>query len=156
MLCVFTVGTAVITIIKKYSKLIQLPTFEDRYRYLKLDGNVGQETFGNDRYLNQILYHSPEWKQCRKMIILRDRGQDLGCEGFEIFGKILIHHLNPITVEDILNRNPSVFDPENLICVSHDTHNAIHYGDVNLMTGNPIERSRYDTCPWKKQILNDR
>lgn len=144
---------AVITMknsIRTYSELITIPTFEERFEYLKLNGSVGLETFGHDRYLNQILYNSPEWRRFRPEIIVRDNGCDLACEGYEIFGKILIHHINPITTQDILNRNPKVFDPENVITTVHNTHNAIHYGDKNLLITEPIERSRNDTCPWKK------
>ena len=136
--------------IRTYSELITIPTFEERFEYLKLNGLVGLETFGHDRYLNQILYNSPEWRRFRPEIIVRDNGCDLACEGYEIFGKILIHHINPITAKDILNRNPKVFDPENVITTVHNTHNAIHYGDENLLITVPIERSRNDTCPWKK------
>lgn len=136
--------------IRTYSELITIPTFEERFEYLKLNGSVGLETFGHDRYLNQILYNSPEWRRFRPEIIVRDNGCDLACEGYEIFGKILIHHINPITAKDILNRNPKVFDPENVITTVHNTHNAIHYGDENLLITEPIERSRNDTCPWKK------
>lgn len=134
---------------KSYSELIRIHSFEDRYEYLKLDGIVGEPTFGNERYLNQVLYTSDEWKRCRRGIIIRDNGLDLGCDGFEIYGRILVHHLNPITIEDILNRASIVFDPENLICVSHNTHNAIHYGTRDMLIGNPICRCKYDTCPWK-------
>ena len=136
--------------IRTYSELITIPTFEERFEYLKLNGSVGLETFGHDRYLNQILYNSPEWRRFRPEIIVRDNGCDLACEGYEIFGKILIHHINPITARDILNRNPKVFDPENVITTVHNTHNAIHYGDENLLITAPIERSRNDTCPWRK------
>ena len=136
--------------IRTYSELITIPTFEERFEYLKLNGSVGLETFGHDRYLNQILYNSQEWRRFRPEIIVRDNGCDLACEGYEIFGKILIHHINPITAKDILNRNPKVFDPENVITTVHNTHNAIHYGDENLLITAPIERSRNDTCPWKK------
>lgn len=137
--------------IRTYSELLTLPTFEERFEYLKLGGRVGYETFGYDRYLNQILYNSYEWKyNTRRKIILRDNGCDLACEGFEIFGKILVHHINPITVDDVLNRRPIVFDPENLISTTHNTHNAIHYGDVDLLTIGPIERTKNDTCPWKR------
>ena len=136
--------------IRTYSELITIPTFEERFEYLKLNGSVGLETFGHDRYLNQILYNSPEWRRFRPEIIVRDNGCDLACEGYEIFGKILIHHINPITAQDILNRNPKVFDPENVITTVHNTHNAIHYGDENLLITEPIKRSRNDTCPWKK------
>ena len=135
--------------IKTYSEMITLPTFEERFEYLKIGGFVGRETFGYDRYLNQVLYNSPEWKKCRLKIIIRDNGCDLGCEGYEIHGRIIIHHINPITLEDILNRNPMVFDPDNLITTIHNTHNAIHYGDRDLLLIAPIERSRNDTCPWR-------
>lgn len=134
---------------KRYSELITIPTYEERFKYLQLKGAVGNDTFGYDRYLNQILYNSPEWKRLRNQIIIRDNGRDLGCEGYEIYGRILIHHMNPITVEDIVSRDPIVFDPENLICVSHNTHNAIHYGDENLLIMSPVERTKNDTCPWR-------
>ena len=132
-----------------YSELIQLPTFEERFEYLRLDGSVGQATFGYDRYLNQILYNSPEWKRFRRDIIIRDNGCDLACEGYEIRGRIIIHHINTISIEDIVNRNPMVFDPENVITTTHNTHNAIHYGDKELLVTVPIERSANDTCLWK-------
>lgn len=135
--------------IKTYSKLIALPTFEDRFEYLQLKGIVGQETFGFDRYLNQILYNSKEWKHLRNEIIVRDNGCDLALEGFEIHGRILIHHINPITIDDVIKRREMVFDPENLICVTHNTHNAIHYGDKSLLITGPIKRRANDTCPWK-------
>lgn len=134
---------------KRYSELITIPTYEERFKYLQLKGAVGNDTFGYDRYLNQILYNSQEWKRLRNQIIIRDNGRDLGCEGYEIYGRILIHHMNPITVEDIVSRDPIVFDPENLICVSHNTHNAIHYGDENLLIMAPVERTKNDTCPWR-------
>ena len=135
--------------IKTYSELIALPTFEDRFEYLQLKGIVGQETFGFDRYLNQILYSSKEWKHLRNEIIVRDNGCDLALEGFEIHGRILIHHINPIAIDDVIKRRGIVFDPENLICVTHNTHNAIHYGDKSLLITGPIERRANDTCPWK-------
>lgn len=135
--------------IKRYSELITIPTYEERFQYLQLKGAVGKDTFGYDRYLNQILYNSPEWKRLRNQIIIRDNGCDLGCEGYEIYGRVLIHHMNPITVEDVVSRNPIVFDPENLICVSHNTHNAIHYGDESLLILAPVERTKNDTCPWR-------
>lgn len=133
-----------------YSELILLPTFKERYDYLRLGGTVGKETFGYDRYLNQILYTSVEWRNFRRQIIIRDNGCDLGCDGFELFSRILVHHINPITAEDVLNRSPVVFDPENVITTSHNTHQAIHYGDETLLPLLPVERSRYDTCPWKR------
>ena len=138
-------------IIRTYSELSKLKTFEDRFQYLRLDGIVGEETFGFDRYLNQILYQSDEWKRRRRDIIIRDNGCDLGCEGFEVHGRILIHHVDPITVDDIVNRNPKVFDPENLILTSHNTHQAIHYGNEDLLILAPIERSKNDTCPWRRK-----
>lgn len=137
--------------LKTYSELSKLKTFEDRFQYLRLDGIVGEETFGFDRYLNQILYKSDKWKQCRRGIIIRDNGFDLGCEGYEVHGRILIHHINPITVDDIVNRNPKVFDPEYLILTSHNTHQAIHYGNEDLLVTAPIERSKNDTSPWRRK-----
>lgn len=148
-LCKDIVEMAIMMIIKNYSKMLTFPTLEERFRYLQLKGSVGKDTFGYDRYLNQILYHSEEWKSFRNGIIIRDNGCDLACEGYEIHKRILVHHINPITVEDVLNRDPKVFDPENVVCVSHITHNAIHYGDENLLIIAPVERSQNDTCPWK-------
>lgn len=136
-------------ITRSYTELSRLSSFEERFEYLKLSGTVGESTFGFDRYLNQQFYLSPEWRAIRDRVIARDLGCDLGVEGFEVHGRILIHHINPITVDDIVNRNPKVFDPENLILTSHNTHNAIHYGDEDLLIRAPIERSKYDTCPWK-------
>lgn len=137
--------------LRTYSELIALPTFKERFNYLRLDGRVGLETFGHDRYLNQILYNSPEWRNLRSRIVTRDCGRDLACEGYDIYGQVLVHHINPITVKDILDRNPMVFDPENLITTVHNTHNAIHYGDESLLTTEPIIRYKYDTCPWNRQ-----
>ena len=134
---------------KSYNELITIPTFEERFRYLKVYGVIGNQTFGHDRHLNQKLYTLSEWKRVRDKVILRDNGCDLGCEGFEIYSKIIIHHINPITVEDIVSRNPCVFDLNNLISTSHNTHNAIHYGDEKLLIVAPIERKQYDTCPWR-------
>lgn len=135
--------------IKTYSELITIPTFEERFEYLQLKGSVGKDTFGYDRHVNQVLYRSPEWKRLRNQIIIRDCGCDLACEGYDIHSKVLIHHLNPITVEDVLARSRKVFDPDNLVCVSHNTHNAIHYGDVDLLVTGPIIRTKNDTCPWR-------
>ena len=135
--------------IRTYSELITIPTFEERFKYLQLKGSVGKDTFGYDRYLNQVLYRSPEWKRLRNQIIIRDDGCDLACDGYDVYGKVLIHHLNPITVEDVLARSRKVFDPDNLVCVSHNTHNAIHYGDVDLLVTGPIIRTKNDTCPWR-------
>ena len=135
---------------RTYSELSKLKTFKERFEYLKLDGLIGEETFGWDRYLNQVFYKSPEWKSTRDKIIVRDNGRDLGVEGYDIFGKIIIHHMNPMSLGDIANRNPDIFNPEYLICVSHETHNAIHYGDANQLNLGPIERTVNDTCPWRK------
>ena len=135
--------------IRTYSELITIPTFKERFEYLQLKGSVGKDTFGYDRHLNQVLYRSPEWKRLRNQIIIRDCGCDLACEGYDIHSKVLIHHLNPITVEDVLARSRKVFDPDNLVCVSHNTHNAIHYGDVDLLITGPIIRTKNDTCPWR-------
>lgn len=134
---------------KTYLELSQLKTFEERFKYLQLNGAVGQDTFGFNRYLNQALYGSKEWRKVRNEVIIRDNGCDLGVYGYDICDRILIHHLNPITVDDILNRNPEVFDLNNLICVSHRTHNAIHYGDEDLLITNVNARSKNDTCLWK-------
>ena len=136
--------------IKTYSELITFLTYEERFRYLQLKGAVGKDTFGYDRYLNQILYNSQEWKRFRDKIIIRDNGCDLACEGYDIHGRILVHHINPIRVDDVVNRNPIVFDPENVVCVTHNTHNAIHYGDESLLILAPVERTKNDTCPWKR------
>lgn len=138
---------------KTYDELITLPTFKERFDYLKLNGFVGKETFGFDRYLNQVLYRSYEWKQTRKQVILRDNGCDLGIDGREIFGKILVHHINPITLEDINNRNPEIFNLNNLITVSFDTHQAIHFGSYELLPKDPVERKPNDTCPWKQEVV---
>lgn len=132
-----------------YTELSKLNTFKERFDYLKLDGKVGAETFGYDRYLNQALYNSREWKKVRDEVIIRDKGCDLGIEGYEITSKPIIHHMNPITREQIDNRDPIVFDPEYLITVTHRTHNAIHYGDSEQISKEPIERTKGDTCPWK-------
>ena len=137
--------------IKSYSELITLPTFEERYHYLKLGGKVGEETFGFDRYLNQVFYSSAEWKRFRRDIIVRDLGCDLGIEDRTIGGIIIIHHINPIILADIHRRNLGVLlNPENVICVSHNTHNAIHYGDESLLTLALIARRPNDTCPWRR------
>lgn len=136
--------------IKTYSQLIRLPTFEERFEYLKLKGSVGKDTFGHDRYLNQVFYSSMEWRRLRDKIIIRDNGCDLGIEGREIGGKVYIHHLNPLGANDILTHSEYLINPEYLICVSFETHNAIHYGDINLLPRDPIERKRNDTCPWRR------
>lgn len=138
--------------LRTYSELMTLPTFEERYRYLRLKGSVGEDTFGFDRYLNQKFYRSAEWKRIRDQVIVRDFGCDLGIEDREIRGKILIHHMNPITEKDIRYLTDILLDPEYLICVSHSTHNAIHYGDEDLLMKGPIIRTQHDTCPWKLRL----
>lgn len=136
--------------IKTYSELIQLPTFEERFQYLKLSGAVGKETFGFDRYLNQNFYRSAAWKRVRDQVIVRDNGCDLGIDDRIIYGKILIHHMNPINDRDILDLTDILLNPEYLICISHLTHNAIHYSDESLLPREPIARFKNDTCPWKQ------
>ena len=135
--------------IRTYSELIQLPTFEERFDYLRLGGVVGKDTFGFDRYLNQQFYRSSEWKRIRNQVIVRDNGCDLGIDECEIHGRVLIHHMNPISIEDLQHMSDLLMNPEYLICVSHRTHNAIHYGDESLIVTTPIERSQNDTCPWR-------
>ena len=135
--------------IKTYSELIRFNTFEERFNYLKLDAEIFDITFGVDRYLNQKLYSSYKWKKLRDKIIIRDLGCDLGILDRKIFGKIFIHHINPILLDDIRTSSKFLLNPEYLICTSFGTHNAIHYGDKNLLIRAPIERSQYDTCPWR-------
>lgn len=137
-------------IIRTYSELITLPTFEERFQYLKLGGKVGEETFGFDRYLNQIFYNSREWKDIREHVILRDNGCDLGMLDREIRDRILVHHMNPVDVNDILRRSEFLLDPEYMISTCKLTHDAIHYGDESLLITAPIERTKYDTCPWRR------
>lgn len=132
-----------------YSDLRNLTTYEGRFKYLMLKGSVGIETFGFDRYLNQAFYKSDEWAYAREQVIIRDNGCDLGIPGREIFGRIIIHHLIPITQNDILKRNPKIFDPEYLITTSLKTHNAIHYGDESVIYDRIVERTKNDTCPWR-------
>ena len=136
--------------IRTYSELIRIPTFEDRYAYLRLGGIVGEETFGIERHLNQSFYRSPEWRKVRRDVIVRDNGCDLGMPGFQIYGPIIIHHIMPITLEDLEEGSDLILDPNNLICVSDRTHNAIHFGDKSLLPQVPIERRSGDTCPWRK------
>lgn len=137
--------------IRTYSELSKLETFEERYRYLKLDGTVGEETFGYDRWLNQMFYKDSEWLAVRRKVIIRDQGCDLGIEDREIPEGVIImvHHMNPITKEDILNRSKYLLDPEYLITTVKNTHDAIHYGDESILMTAPIERTKNDTCPWK-------
>ena len=136
--------------IRTYSELITLPTFEERYQYLRLNGRVGEETFGFDRWLNQKFYKDPEWLRIRDEVIIRDNGCDLAIPGREICSRILIHHMNPITKYDILQRSKYLLDPEYLICTIKNTHDAIHYGDENLLVKGPVERKPNDTCPWRR------
>lgn len=137
------------TIMRTYSELITIPTFRERYEYLKLRGRVGEDTFGFDRYLNQVFYKSKEWKSIRDYVIARDLGRDLAMESYEIYGRILIHHMNPIRKEDILYRSDLLLNPEYLICTSKNTHDAIHFSDDSLLIAEPIERTKNDTCLWK-------
>lgn len=141
------------TKMRTYTELSKIDNFLDRYRYLKLDANVAEETFGFDRYLNQRFYTSAEWKRLRNDIIVRDMGCDMALNGCEIYGTIFIHHMNPITDKDILRRTDYLLDPEFLVCVSRNTHNAIHYGDEKLIDSlyKVPERHANDTCPWRKQ-----
>lgn len=135
--------------IKTYSELIALPTFEERFRYLKLSGQVGVDTFGFDRWLNQAFYKSKEWLAIRDHVIFRDNGCDLGVKGRDIHSRVLIHHMNPITKEDILNRSDFLLNPEYLITTMKITHGAIHYGDESILFNEPITRTKNDTCPWR-------
>lgn len=134
---------------RTYSELIKLPTFEERFAYLRLDGEVGVTTFGSDRYLNQLFYRSDEWRKIRDFVIVRDNACDLAMEGYDLARPILIHHMNPISVEDILRHSAFLIDPEFLVCASKPTHNAIHYGSEALLPRGPVERIQNDTCPWK-------
>ena len=136
--------------IRTYSELIKFDTFIDRYQYLRLDGKVGEATFGFDRWLNQLFYKDDEWLSIRNEVIIRDNGCDLGIPDREIGSRILVHHMNPISKEDILARSEFLLNPEYLICTSKKTHDAIHYGDENLLIGIPVERTRNDTCPWRR------
>lgn len=137
-----------------YEELLTFPTYAERLHYLRLLGSVGEETFGYDRHINQMFYRSKEWKRIRDIVILRDNGCDLGVEGYDISGKILIHHMNPLTVGDIQHSSANLMDPRYLICVSFATHQAIHFGIglVNQMVM-PKERTPNDTCPWKNGII---
>lgn len=136
--------------IRTYSELITFPTFEERYEYLRLGGKIGEETFGFDRYLNQTFYKTKEWLSIRDKVIIRDNGCDLAMEDREIYSRILVHHMNPITKDDVLKRSKYLLDPEYLICTTKNTHDAIHYGDKSLLLVSPIERRKNDTCPWRQ------
>lgn len=134
-----------------YSELSKLETFDDRLKYLMQYGTVGRETFGGHRYINQRFYSSVEWKSVRKYVIARDNGCDLGVIGHEIYDKIVIHHINPVAIEDFIQYNPEVLDPENLICVSEETHNLIHFGKKDALDNKLIDRHKDDTSPWRKK-----
>ena len=142
-------GTVTMMSIRTYSELITLHTFEERFKYLQLNGQVGESTFGFDRYMNQVFYRSQKWKSIRDFVIIRDCGCDLGVEGYDIHGKIIIHHMNPLSIRDIETESDFLLNPDFLICTTHNTHNAIHYGDENLLVTAPIERTKNDTCPWR-------
>lgn len=135
--------------LRRYSELKRLKTFEERYEYLRIGGLIGESTFGFERFLNQQFYTSQRWRLLRNEIIIRDNGCDLGIEGRDIHDKIIIHHMNPITKDQMMDPDESVFNPEYLICVSHSTHNAIHYGDASLLQKDYVPRRPNDTCPWK-------
>lgn len=137
-------------VIRRYSELIQLPTFDERFLYLMLKGKVGEETFGFDRYINQRFYHSEEWKQVKNLVIARDLGCDLAMEGYDIHGRVYVHHMNPILVKDIMHSTDYLLDPEYLITTTFATHNAIHYSDEEYVRLAPAIRTPNDTCPWKK------
>lgn len=136
--------------IRRYSELIRFHTFEERFKYLMLKGQVGKETFGFDRYINQRFYHSEEWRQVKNRVIARDLGRDLGIEGYDIYGRIYVHHMNPILVKDIEECSEYLMNPEYLITTTFATHNAIHYGDESFVNFSPKERSPNDMCPWKR------
>lgn len=135
---------------KSYRELSDISDYVKRFEYLKIGGTIGELTFNGHRYLNQKFYTSdPQWLKVKQRVILRDDGCDMGHPDFPIFGRIIVHHISPITIDDLIQRNPKIFDPENLICVSHNTHNAIHYGDISLLKLPPVERRANDTCPWR-------
>lgn len=136
--------------IRTYSELSTLTSFKDRFRYLKLDGAVGEATFGFDRYLNQLFYRSQRWRKIRDEVVVRDCGCDLGIEGYEIYKYAMIHHMNPITAKDIQDESEYLLNPEYLITTTQRTHNAIHYGNEDLLPTMPVERTKNDTCPWRR------
>lgn len=137
--------------IRTYSEMLRLSTFEERFEYLKLNGRAYQSTFGTDRYLNQLFYKDPAWRELRRDVILRDRGYDLAFfdPDYEIIGGVYVHHMNPIAVDDILDRTEFLLNPEYLVCTSYKTHQAIHYSDFELARKTSVERTPYDTCPWR-------
>lgn len=150
MRCEITVGTVMQMSIRTYSELITIPTFEERYRYLRLNGKVGEDTFGFDRWINQTFYKSKDWLAVRDYVITRDMGCNLAMADREIYGRILVHHMNPIRIEDIVRRSDYLLNPEYLICTDKITHDAIHYGDEGLLIIAPPERTKNDTCPWRR------
>lgn len=136
---------------KCYSELLEFSTLEERYDYLRIGGSVGVETFGNQRHINQNLYvYDKRWKQVRDEVIIRDNGCDMALPEFKIFSRVIVHHINPLTLKDFMENSPLIFDPENLICVSFNTHQAIHYGDRTLLPYIPKERTKNDTCLWRR------
>ena len=135
--------------IRTYSELCQIPSYKERFEYLKLDGVVGKATFGSKRYLNQKFYTSDEWKRVRDIVVVRDLGCDLGFPGYDIYGQIQVHHMNPMIVEDVISHSSEILNPEFLICTSYQTHKAIHYGTEEMLVLPPVERTKNDTCPWK-------
>lgn len=135
--------------IRTYSELMTISSFEERFEYLKLHGKVGESTFGFDRHLNQVLYRCDEWRTVRQEVIIRDNGYDLGHKDYPINGLIIVHHMNPLTIDDILERNPDIFNPEYLISTAKLTHDAVHFGDASLLPKPPVERFKWDTCPWR-------
>jgi hypothetical protein len=141
-------GTTMSTRIRRYSELRRIDSFEERYEYLALRGTVGQSTFGFDRYINQQFYRSAQWRHIREYVIARDNGCDLGVPEYEIYDKIIIHHMNPMTVDEISHGDDSILEPEFLISTTHRTHNAIHYGDERLLPRPLVERKRGDTKLW--------
>lgn len=134
---------------KSYTELVKLQTIEERFDYLNQGSTVGEATFGYDRYLNQRFYNSPEWRKVRRNVIARDEGCDMAHPDHPIGGRVIVHHLNPVTPQMIVDRDPALFDMNNLVCVSHETHEAITYGSKEMLPEEPIERTPHDTCPWR-------
>lgn len=149
MLCANTLAMVSTMKIRTYEELSKYKTFKDRFDYLALDGRVASNTFGFDRYLNQVFYKSDKWRKIRDIVILRDNGCDLGVAGYDIYGKVIIHHMNPLNQDDIVKQTDYLLNPNYLICTSHNSHNAIHYGSFEMIDKEPIERVPNDTCPWK-------
>lgn len=135
--------------IRTYSEAIQISDFLDRFHYLQLHGEVGRDTFGFDRWLNQRFYHDPSWRKVRNECIIRDEGCDLAHADRPIYKNLIVHHIDPITKDDVVNRDPKLFDLNNLICVSSITHRALHYGDEKSIMFEPIVRAKNDMCPWR-------